>query len=292
MLKSLYKLIVPKSIRLSIWYRKAYRGGIASKNTFHPEIEENWRKRIDTTLSSPDNFEIPRHPNSGCVEDFYITMHNGVKVAKSSYYGEGAAKLLIENKGVHEPQEERVFEEIIKTLPQKCRMLELGSYWAFYSLSLLNKRPLAKCYMVEPLQQNIIAGKVNFKLNRRKGSFFRAFVDKTPDKNGPTISVDSFCKSRNISHLDILHSDIQGYELRMLRGAEKMLNEKRIDFVFISTHSNELHRECISELEEKHYSILASADIDETYSFDGLIVAKRDEIDYQLPFSISKRKSG
>jgi hypothetical protein len=60
----------------------------------------------------------------------------------------------------------------------------------------------------------------------------------------------------------------------MLRGASRMLREQRIDFIFISTHSNELHAGCIKSLESYNYQILADANLSETYSYDGVIVAK------------------
>jgi hypothetical protein len=72
----------------------------------------------------------------------------------------------------------------------------------------------------------------------------------------------------------VLHSDIQGYELKMLNGAREMFSRKDIDYVFISTHSVELHRHCIEQLVAFGYDILCSVDIPETYSGDGLIVAK------------------
>jgi hypothetical protein len=37
-------------------------------------------------------------------------------------------------KGYHEPQEELVFHKVMKRLPPNATMIELGGYWAFYSL--------------------------------------------------------------------------------------------------------------------------------------------------------------
>ena len=42
--------------------------------------------------------------------------------------------MLLENKGVHEPQEEKAFLEVLNYVEKGSTMIELGSYWGFYSL--------------------------------------------------------------------------------------------------------------------------------------------------------------
>lgn len=239
------------------------------------KVERHWRERIDDVLCSPDNARIERVPDAGKIKGYHITMHNGVKVCCNGYCGSGMLNMLIENKGVHEPQEEYAFEKIIGYLPEQCKMLELGAYWGFYSLSLLQQRPKAKCWLVEPDLVNMVSGKINFRLNGRKGKFVNARVDAKPDAAQRIISVDSFCKAEGIDHLDILHADIQEHEVSMLEGASFMLASDRLDYVFISTHSNDLHEQCIKILRSHKYSILAESNLNQTYSWDGLIVAKR-----------------
>ena len=73
-------------------------------------------------------------------------------------------------------------------------MLELGSYWGFYSLSLLNKRPNARCHLIEAEPTNLYCGKLNFKLNNRKGRFESLFIDKQTNKNKKITSVDDAAK--------------------------------------------------------------------------------------------------
>lgn len=253
------------------------------------KVDEQWRLRINDVISSPDNSAIPRCEDAGKLKGYKITMHNGVQVLANGYYGSGILNMLIENKGVHEPQEERVFELIIRLLPEKCVMLELGAYWGFYSLSLLQTRPQAKCYLVEPETENLLSGKINFRLNARKGHFTQAGVGRFVMQNPKTISVDWFCKAHSINHLDILHSDIQGSELAMLEGASETLKAGCVDYIFISTHSNELHANCLGKLESFGYIILCDADMNETYSYDGLIVAKHNSIKNPMKCEISKK---
>lgn len=253
------------------------------------KISQAWRLRIDDVISSPDNAEINRCEDAGKLDGYTITMHNGVKVCANGYYGEGILNMLIENKGVHEPQEERAFEEIIKLLPEKSTMLELGAYWGFYSLSLLKKHPKSTCYLVEPDLTNLFSGKVNFKLNGQKGHFTQALVGNVSRNNPKTISVDTYCKDNHVKHLNILHSDIQGAELKMLQGAESMLSGGNVDYVFISTHTNDLHRDCIKKLESYKYKVIAEVDMTETFSYDGLIVAKHQSVKNPNSIDISRK---
>lgn len=241
-------------------------------------VDEEWRSRIDDVLSCPDNAFIPRVPNAGVVDRYVITRHNGVKVCANGYYGAGILNMLIENRGVHEPQEERAFNAVMPLLPEEPVMLEVGAYWGFYSLSLLQARPKAKCFLVEPDLFNMASGKLNFKLNNRIGHFTLSEVGDRLDTQENYISVDSFCAHHSIQQLHILHSDIEGYELPMLKGARTMLSNHQIDYVYISTHTNDLHKACTAELIQHKYVILASADLDQTYSVDGLIIAKRSSL--------------
>jgi len=255
------------------------------------QVDEHWRARIDDVVSCPDNNLIPRCDEAGRLEGCIITMHNGVKVHAGGYYGAGILNMLMENGGVHEPQEERIFEEVVRTLPKHCCMLELGSYWGFYSLSLLQQRPRAKCYLVEPDRLNMVSGKLNFRLNGRKAHFTEAAIGAEPDKQRHILMVDAFCDNHSISHLDILHADIQGHEAAMLEGARDMLLRQAVDYVFISSHSNELHRLCCKKLRDFGYRIVVQADLGETFSYDGLIVAANKAATYQPLIDISRRSA-
>ncbi len=236
-----------------------------------------WRLRIDEVVACPDNAFIPRVAKAGVVEGDVITMHNGIRIKALSYYGGPMMNMLIENKGVHEPQEERAFAEVLSHLPENPVSLELGAYWGFYSLWLKTSRPAAHCHLVESDEAGLQDGRVNFEMNGLTAEFENSFVSDTDAQppGGPrTISVDGYCRRKQIPHLHVLHSDIQGYELKMLNGAREMFSRKDIDYVFISTHSVELHRQCIEQLVAFGYEVLCSVDIPETYSGDGLIVAK------------------
>ncbi|EDY17254.1 methyltransferase FkbM family [Chthoniobacter flavus Ellin428] len=257
---------------------------------------EDWGSRIRDAVASPDNAFIPRHEAAGKIVEGQMIMHNGLRVGELSYSGPGNRKLMMENRGVHEPQEERVFQEVLKWMPEGAVMLELGSYWAFYSMWFYQVVQGAHCYGIEPAAENLEMGIHNFALNfgssPARVSIERAYVGSAPGQsaNGvPIISVDSFMAAHNIAHLNILHADTQGWEVDVLVGARQALAARKIDYIFISTHGNQLHFKCLRELRRQKYTVLADIDYLETYSFDGLIVARRSELPGQEPVPLSLR---
>jgi hypothetical protein len=169
-------------------------------------------------------------------------------------------------------------------------MMELGSYWAFYSLWFKSKVKDAKCIMIEPDPHKMNFGKLNFKLNGFTGQFKLGFIDGITEtnRNIPIYNVDHLMKKYQLDFLDILHSDIQGYELNMLKGAAASLSTHKIGYAFISTHSNELHRSCIEEFKKHGYIIVADSNVDESFATDGVIVAKLPGIAGPDSISISK----
>jgi len=250
-----------------------------------------WHNRISTVKASPDNQKIHHVADAGKLFADYQLVHNGMKITLGSYYDHGNTHLLIENKGVHEPQEEFAFEEILKFIPPGGKMMELGSYWAFYSMWFASRIKNAHCFMVEPDPHKMNFGELNFKLNKLSGIFDLGFItDQTDLKPSiPFYTVDYLLKKYKIDHLNILHSDIQGYELRMLEGCIESIEQRKIDYFFISTHSNELHTCCINHLKSHHYTIVCEANLKESYSVDGLIVAKRHGVAGPDHIEISKR---
>ncbi len=251
-----------------------------------------WRQRIDDVIACPDNEHIPRVADAGKLIEDQVVMHNGLRVVGLGYYGAGIQKMLIENRGVHEPQEERAFALVLPYLASGSTMLELGAYWAYYSLWFSKTVQDAKCFLVEPMAENLRSGERNFEINGASGVFTQAFVgsDEKTDREGKRfVAVDPFCERNGIKRLGILHADIQGGEVEMLRGAKNILERKAADWIFISTHSNKLHGECVEILKSYGYLIVASADLDETYSSDGLIVAKADAAFEPATIEISKK---
>lgn len=230
------------------------------------DFPSRWREII----SDPLNLLIEKNPLAGFVRDKQVYLHNGNRVpidGQGAYYG-AFSYVLVYNRGVHEPLEEYVFQELLKLLPESPTMLELGAYWGHYSMWLKNRRPAASVHLIEPELQNLQAGMANFKLNNFTGVFVQAFVGKGH------FSVDDYLQANGIEKLDILHADIQGFEVEMLDDCARALQQQSIDYIFISTHSNPLHEEVLQRLKLFNYRIEISSDFDhQTTSYDGFIFA-------------------
>ena len=146
-------------------------------------------------------------------------------------------------------------------------------------------------FMIEPDEFNMGQGQRNFSLNGLNGKFINAFIGRESSKNGgtPTLSVDDIIRDNAIEFVHLLHSDIQGYEYEMLQGATSAIEQDKIGYIFISTHSNEIHRKCVQFLTDHRFEIIAAADIDESFSEDGLIVACAPHYKRMASINISKR---
>lgn len=231
--------------------------------------------RFREIISDPLNLLIERVPQAGYVENDMVYLHNGLLVpfaGPGAYYG-AYSHLLIINRGVHEPLEEFVFQELLKHLPEDASMIELGAYWGHYSMWLKQVKPRASVILVEPEPEFLKAGQANFERNGFKGEFIKAFV------GAGKFEVDEFFRTRKIRSLDILHTDIQGYETDMLLGARDVLARRRVKYLFISTHSQEIHGSIMTFLNNAGYRVEVSSDFDtQTTSHDGFLFASSPDV--------------
>ena len=232
--------------------------------------------RFREVISDPLNMLIERVPMAGFVQGDQVFLHNGLLVpiaGPGAYYGP-FSQLLVINRGVHEPLEEFVFQEVLKRLPSDPSMIELGAYWGHYSMWFKKVRANGKVILVEPELPFLKAGQDNFARNDFQGEFINAFVGKGK------FEIDDFFRSRKIKALDILHTDIQGFETEMLQGAGEVLKRRRINYLFISTHSQEIHLGIVRQLVEFGYRVEISSDFDaQTTSYDGFVFASSPDVD-------------
>lgn len=230
----------------------------------------NLLERYRDIVSDPLNLLIARHAKAGCVEDGMVYLHNGLRVPASgenAYFGR-FSEILVINRGVHEPLEEYIFQTLLGRIGPRPVMVELGAYWGHYSMWLKLERPEAEVILVEPDVANLAAGRSNFAFNGMEGEFIQAFV------GDGQFELDRFLSTRSLSRLDILHADIDGHEVPMLRGAAQSLASHRIDYVFISTHGDERHNLVLDTLRQAGYRLEVACDCStETTSFDGLVFA-------------------
>lgn len=246
-----------------------------------PAKAKDFVGRFREVISDPLNLLIERDPLAGVVDESnMVVLANGLRVPFSgpgAYYNEFSYVLAV-NRGVHEPLEEFTFQELLKVLPPAPTMIELGAYWGHYSMWLKLRRKDATVILVEPKDYNIECGRENFRRNSMEGEFIQSFVGKGQ------FEVDRFLGERGIIKLDILHADIQGAEADMLDGAQASLKNRIIDYVFVSTHGDKKHKQCVAALKAVGYRVeISSGCSAHTCSYDGFIFASSPNRNPLLP---------
>ena len=253
--------------------------------------------RISLAARCRDADDLPRVPLAGCVTEEedgtrVQIMHNGLKVLAGGYDGTWMEELIRRCKGHHEPQEEVLFHEILRHIGHKATMIELGGWWSFYSLWFQAHFPERRALVIEPDPVHLKVGKTNAALNNCQPIFIQAFWSKQAvptqpfacQTSGtidlPGVGVTDLMNGHEIEYLDILHCDAQGIELEMVESCLELFATQRIGWVVLSTHSHHLsndmltHQRCLVLLENAGATIVAEHDVHESFSGDGLIVAK------------------
>jgi FkbM family methyltransferase len=279
-----------------------------------PDAEVSPEQRTEIVQRCRDADYIPKVKGAGKVftqgGKKYQLMHNGIKVMVDGYYGAWNTDLIEKMQGHHEPQEEKVFYELSKHFTPGTAMIELGAYWAFYSLWFHKVVPNAFNICCEPDSDNKLIGETNFKLNTftnyhfidaAAGSTDGERIDFVGQESGkvvtvPIRTVDSVVAEYNIDKLEVLHMDVQGQEYEALLGAEQTIKEGKLRFVFISTHhylisrDPNIHARCIEFIKGLGAHIIAEHDVHESFSGDGLIVASFAEKDKKLSVDVSRNR--
>ena len=264
--------------------------------TYPPALLDNER-RVLMTARCRDADAIPKVAEAGAVytdiDGIRVQiMHNGLKVLADGYYGSWMTELIRLCRGHHEPQEERVFHEVVSRLSSSSTMVELGGFWAYYSLWFLQLHPLRQALVLEPDPAHLAVGRKNALLNKLDPKFVAGFVGEKSappvpfqtEESGevmlPCWSVPKLLDEHGLAKIDILHCDTQGAELGVLEGSLPLFREGRINWVFVSTHAFQIsgdpltHQRCLSLLQQAGAVIEVEHDVHESFSGDGLIVAR------------------
>jgi FkbM family methyltransferase len=273
-----------------------------------PSLPE--QRRILLTVSCSDADEIPKVADAGRVVErdgrALQVMHNGVVVEAGGYFGDWMQEIIRRLGGHHEPQEERAFARILERLEPGSTMIELGSFWAYYSLWFRRALPGSMNVCVEPDDERLALGRRNFALNGYDAVFLPYAIGAADDdvaflreRDGGTVhlsmrSVDSIVEEQQLRRVDLLHVDIQGAEVAMLDGARRTITAGRLRFLVVSTHHWRIsgdpltHQRCLRRIVQLGGRILAEHSVPESASGDGLIVASFDARDADMaPIALS-----
>lgn len=283
-------------------------------------LKRDTEYRVKMTTRCEDSKSIPKVEGAGSCYYNEVTqervqiMHNGLKVLEGGYYGQWMTDLIKKLQGHHEPQEELVFHHLLKRLGTDSSMIELGSFWSYYSLWFLydgirngasNRR--AVCLEADPKHLEI--GQRNATLNQLQPTFVLGFaaaeasqgeIPFDTETSGSIFlrawSVTKLMEEHGLESLDVLHVDTQGAELEVLEGSKHLIEAGKIRFVVLSTHSYEicgdplLHQRCLKWMQNHGAHIICEHDVHESFSGDGLIVAsfKAEDKDWLQPLSLNR----
>lgn len=169
--------------------------------------------------------------------------------------------------------EYELFSHVLEKIYNKKNpiMIEIGCWWAFWSLCFRKKYPEGKNILIELGKRHISIGINNFRLNNFSethywGGFFldnsntysnvksNYDFEKLPNEyfddsligkmTGPEIHFIDVYSIEKLDKIDLLHMDIQGSEYPLLKDLFEnysyILKEK-IDNIVVATHSNEIH---------------------------------------------------
>lgn len=256
-------------------------------------------ERIEMTVSCRDTEVLPKVSGAGGILEHSSgercqKMHNGINVLASAYHGEWMSEVIRRLHGHHEPQEELLFDFALRNLggnPSEMTMIEAGAFWAYYSLWFRQLHPAARSILLEPDPHNLEVGRRNFNLNGFHGDFFAngigehgCAIDFISESDGKqrtltTVSIDGLMRDLSLPHITVLHADIQGAELALLRGAIQTIKSGKIQWLFLSTHHHSIsgdpltHQRCLHFLTDHGAQIIDEHSVSESFSGDGLIVA-------------------
>jgi FkbM family methyltransferase len=276
------------------------------------------QRRIDLTVAVRDTDHIPKVGRAGEVVTQagrrVQVMHNGLLVDEGCYYGAWMTEIIRRLRGHHEPQEEAAFHAVIERVARSVpapTVVELGSYWAYYSLWAAVAAPGARCICVEPDRAHLEVGRRNFELNNHSARFVHAAVGGAHGttrwlssesdrvvRRTPVITLDGLMQDQQLDRIDVLLSDTQGAELALLESAAATLRAGSVRFLVISTHHHTIsgdpltHQRCLEAVRAGGAHVVADHSVSESCSGDGLIVASTspDDRDMQIAVSIVRAR--
>jgi hypothetical protein len=277
-------------------------------------INPEERRRVEMTTACRDSDSIPKVPRAGQVfaenGGSYQLMHNGVSVLNGGYHGTWMSEIIQQLKGHHEPQEEKVFHEVLKRAADDGLIIELGCFWAYYSLWFLKENPQRKAIGLEPDPSHLQIAQINADAN--------ALSDQISLVHGlstlkSTDSIDIVTESgkqielpgytlidllalSGFANIEIAHCDAQGAESHVVDQMIELGQRGHLRFAIISTHAYEItgdpltHQTCLHKLRVVGAHIIAEHDVHESFSGDGLIAASFRPEDRDLTVKLSHNR--
>lgn len=111
-------------------------------------------------------------------------------------------------------------------------VFDVGCADGNFALSVIDKA--SKIYLFEADEQWMTPLRLTFAPYMDKVEIVRKYVDERSGEK--TVSLDDFCQSKGIDHVDMVKMDIEGYEENVLKGAARLLQNKKINRIAVCTY--------------------------------------------------------
>ncbi len=199
------------------------------------------------------------------------TEFNGIKLVTGNHTHPGSG-----------PIEDNEYEYILflkvlsRVKSEKPVMIEVGCFWAVWSLAFRYKFPTGKNILIELGKRQLTIGLTNFELNNfdsinyhggffleKSGTFNNKVADLEYDKLedesdmvGPELDFLEIYEEQKLDVIDLIHMDIQGSELLLVEKLKDLLSKRKILNLVIATHSQSIHSRILEILTENGFDIL------------------------------------
>jgi len=280
-----------RHLRLDLFgYASTSIGLIIRKSTQADDLTHlpaDVRRRVRMTVSCRDTDPLPKVSGAGEVVEQagqrVQIMHEGTRVIADGYCGSWMTDVIRGLRGHHEPQEELLFHHLLTYARPGSLMVELGSYWAYYTNWYLGAVPGSTALCVEPEPVNLEVGRRNLALNGRTATFIPAFVGSPSSGSSAGsheyLDMDAVLARVGGRPIEMLHMDVQGAELPFIQSMRRAIEQRQVRFFVVSTHHQSIsgsattHEDCVKAIQALGAKVFVEHDVFESYSGDGLIVA-------------------
>ena len=215
-----------------------------------------------------------------------LRLFHGIKLFQG---GERSGSHPGSGKASQHEGEYRFFQAALSYVKNKDNpiMIEVGSHWALWSLCFRYKFPKGKNILIELNKETLMLGLKNFELNNFSQTFYwgGVFLNSSAKFNkrknmpnhhmgpalafpfvgsvlggprqwfGPELNLLNIWKQEDLKMVDLLHMDIQGSELSVIRQLEKSTLINKVDVMVIATHSDFIHGEIKNILRRNGFEV-------------------------------------
>lgn len=215
-----------------------------------------------------------------------------------------------------EAPEKILFQFAKPFLPATPVIFDVGAHKGAYTEYVLSEMPEADCFLFEPNTElykeldkkynafNILLGELNGvktfyqcadKADELSSTYRREVFSEVQYNTEikKCYTVDIFCESATVEHIDLLKIDVEGAELDVLKGTRQMLADKKISFLQVEyggtypdagitglqviQYLNELGYN-VYELEDEKLALITPENFVEDYRYTNFLVTFKEMI--------------